>query len=201
MCLRIKQPSGSYDQIFITVRQLRVCWCGALSLTTGRFTIAADPRQRSHSRVRVPWDSRPYFTLSYTRLPFLSLSATRRATVEVFDPASTRDPLNRTRSVESYSVGADYTENTASITSSIVWRHRERVSCRRCIATVVVYRFTSQQRVYTLQYHHHKKIQKERNEFWCALMNREFTRQLLMRRYGGRRHWSRHIRLFCQAFP
>jgi hypothetical protein len=34
--LGIKHPSGSYDQIFITVRLLRVCWCGALSLTTGR---------------------------------------------------------------------------------------------------------------------------------------------------------------------
>jgi hypothetical protein len=28
--------SGSYDQIFITVRQLRVCWYGAPSLTRGR---------------------------------------------------------------------------------------------------------------------------------------------------------------------
>jgi hypothetical protein len=26
------------------------------------FTIAADPRQRSHSRVRVPWGSRQYFS-------------------------------------------------------------------------------------------------------------------------------------------
>jgi hypothetical protein len=36
VCLVIKQPSGAYDQNFITVRQLRVCWCGALSLTRGR---------------------------------------------------------------------------------------------------------------------------------------------------------------------
>jgi hypothetical protein len=36
VCLGIKHPSGAYDQIFITVRQLRVCWCGALSLTRGR---------------------------------------------------------------------------------------------------------------------------------------------------------------------
>jgi hypothetical protein len=36
------------------------------------FTIAADPRQRSHSRVRVPWDSRPYFTASDSRLHFSS---------------------------------------------------------------------------------------------------------------------------------
>jgi hypothetical protein len=65
----------------------------ALSLTRGRasFTIAGDPRQRSHSRVRVPWDSRPYFTASDSRLPLLSPPTTRRATVEVFDPASKRD--------------------------------------------------------------------------------------------------------------
>jgi hypothetical protein len=37
--LRIKQPSGAYDQIFITVGQLRVCWCGALSLTRGRVCL------------------------------------------------------------------------------------------------------------------------------------------------------------------
>jgi hypothetical protein len=54
------------------------------------FTIAAGPRQRSHSRVWVPRDSRPYFTVSYSRLPFLSPPTTRRATVEVFDSASTR---------------------------------------------------------------------------------------------------------------
>jgi hypothetical protein len=34
--LGIKHPSRAYDQIFITVRQLRGCWCGALSLTIWR---------------------------------------------------------------------------------------------------------------------------------------------------------------------
>jgi hypothetical protein len=34
--LRIKHPSGAYDQNFINVRQLQACWCGALSLTRGR---------------------------------------------------------------------------------------------------------------------------------------------------------------------
>jgi hypothetical protein len=33
------------------------------------FTIAASPRQRSHSWVRVPRDSWPYFTVSDSRLP------------------------------------------------------------------------------------------------------------------------------------
>jgi hypothetical protein len=36
VCLGIKHPSGAYDQILITVAHLRVCWCGALSLTRGR---------------------------------------------------------------------------------------------------------------------------------------------------------------------
>jgi hypothetical protein len=56
------------------------------------FTTAAGPRQRSHSRIRVPWDwRRPCFTVSDSRFSFLSPPTTRRATVEVFDPASTRD--------------------------------------------------------------------------------------------------------------
>jgi hypothetical protein len=55
------------------------------------FTIAAGPRQRIHSRFRVPWDSRQYFIFSDLRLPFLSPPTTRRVTVEVLDSASTRD--------------------------------------------------------------------------------------------------------------
>jgi hypothetical protein len=87
VCLGIKHVSGAYDQIFISVRQLQVCWCGALSLTRG---LAAGAHQRSHSRVLVPWDSWSYFIISHSRLPFSSPPTTRRDTVEVFDPATTR---------------------------------------------------------------------------------------------------------------
>jgi hypothetical protein len=54
------------------------------------FVYATSPRQRSFSRVRVPWDSWLYFTVSYLRLPFSSSPTTCRVTVEVFEPASTR---------------------------------------------------------------------------------------------------------------
>jgi hypothetical protein len=54
------------------------------------FVYTAGPRQRSLSRVRVHWISRPYFTVSDLRLPFSSPPTTRRVTVKVFEPASTR---------------------------------------------------------------------------------------------------------------
>jgi hypothetical protein len=66
---------------------------GALSgeRTGLSFTIAAGPRQRSRSRVRVMWNSRPYFSVSDSRLFFPSPPTTRRATVGVVDPGSTQD--------------------------------------------------------------------------------------------------------------
>jgi hypothetical protein len=54
------------------------------------FVCAGGPCQRSLSRVLVPWDLQPYFTVSNLRLPFSSPPTTCRVTVEVFDPASTR---------------------------------------------------------------------------------------------------------------
>jgi hypothetical protein len=78
---------------------------GALSdeRTGLSFTTAAGPRQRSHSRVRVP------LTVSDSRLPFTSPPTTRRVTVEVFDPSSTRD-----------------TDLVAPVTSFITPRHGPR---------------------------------------------------------------------------
>jgi hypothetical protein len=85
VCLGIKHPFGASDQILITVRHLRVLlmW-GVLSDRRAglSFLIATGPRQRNHSRVQVSWDSRPYFTVSDSRLPFSSPPTTRRVTVE-----------------------------------------------------------------------------------------------------------------------
>jgi hypothetical protein len=62
---------------------------------------ATDSRQRSLSRVRVPWDWWPYFTVSDLRLPFSS-PTTRRITVEVLEPASTPVALESEPESESY---------------------------------------------------------------------------------------------------
>jgi hypothetical protein len=67
-------------------------WGALFGERTGlSFAIAAGPRQRSHSQVRVPWDSRPHFTVLDSGLPFSSPPTNRRATVEVFDSDSTRE--------------------------------------------------------------------------------------------------------------
>jgi hypothetical protein len=101
----------------------------SLSLSDERtglsFTIAAGPHQRSHFGVRVPWDLWPYFTFSYSRLPFSSPATTRRVTVEVFVLASTRPKRffrvfvklrygTRTKNSPALLRGADDIENTAS---------------------------------------------------------------------------------------
>jgi hypothetical protein len=67
--------------------------CGALSdeRTGLSFVYAAGHHQRSLSRARVPWVSWPYITVSHLRPPFSSPSMTCRVTVEVFDPAFTRN--------------------------------------------------------------------------------------------------------------
>jgi hypothetical protein len=66
---------------------------GALSDERTRlsFTFAAGPRQRSHFWGPSSVGLVTIFSLSNSRLPFPSPPTTRRATVEVFDPASTRD--------------------------------------------------------------------------------------------------------------
>jgi hypothetical protein len=92
VCLGIKHPSGDYDQYYCQRVASLLMWGVLSDERTGlSFVYATDPCQRSLSRVRVPWDLRPYFTLSDLRLPFSSPPTTRKVTVEVFDPASTRE--------------------------------------------------------------------------------------------------------------
>jgi hypothetical protein len=73
------------------------------------FVYAPGPCQRSLSRVRVPWDSWPYFNASGLRLPFSSPPTTRRVMVEVFDPAFTLGQLNW---FSLYSLRTDHAQNT-----------------------------------------------------------------------------------------
>jgi hypothetical protein len=99
------------------VRQLQACWCGALSLTRGRvyrLYLLLAPGQHSNFWVRVPWDSWPYFTLSYSRLPFPSPPTTRRVTVEVFEPAST-PTTSVILETSLYFLRTDHIENMTSI--------------------------------------------------------------------------------------
>jgi hypothetical protein len=82
VCLRIKHPSGAYDQILITSVTVTVLFLwGALSDERSglSFVCAAGPCQRNLSLV------------SDLRLPFSSPPTTRRAAEEVFDPASIRN--------------------------------------------------------------------------------------------------------------
>jgi hypothetical protein len=82
---------GSWPDIYycLTVTVLFL-WVALSDERTGLSSVYASPCQRNLSLVRVPWDSRPYYTVSDLRLPFSSPPTTRRVTVEVFDPAYTR---------------------------------------------------------------------------------------------------------------
>jgi hypothetical protein len=77
VCLGIKHPSGAYDQTLIAVKQLRICWRGApsLSLTGGRVCRWQLLLVLATSVIfgpEAPWDSRTYFTVSDSIFPFLS---------------------------------------------------------------------------------------------------------------------------------
>jgi hypothetical protein len=96
---------------------------GALSdeRTGLAFVYDADPRQRWLYRVRVPWDSWPYFTLSYLRILLTSPPATRSVTVEVFEPASTRvNPINTTHTVQEHKSKSKLCYDRRSVDQSVL---------------------------------------------------------------------------------
>jgi hypothetical protein len=92
ICLGVNPRLGPKTRFLLLSDICGLLVWGVLSeeMTGLLCTIAAAPRQRSLSRVRVSWDSWPYFTVSDLRLPFSSPPTTRMVTVEVFDPASTQ---------------------------------------------------------------------------------------------------------------
>jgi hypothetical protein len=94
VCLGIKHPSGAYDQILIIVWQFLVCWYGAFCLTRGRvyrLYLLLDLASAVNLGSEFLGDSRQYITVSDPKLPFSSPPTSRRVTVEVFYPASTRE--------------------------------------------------------------------------------------------------------------
>jgi hypothetical protein len=107
VCLGIKHLSGVYSRIFVTVRQLGVCWWEVLSQTRGRvcclqlfLTLPSAVifgsefhGTRDHILLSQIWDF-PFF---------MSLPMTCRATVEVFKPACTRDNETCVETGENYS--------------------------------------------------------------------------------------------------
>jgi hypothetical protein len=147
------------------------CQTVAGLLTWGAFSdertglssaIAAGPRQHSHSRVRVPWNSRQYFTVPDLRLPFrlllrLAVLRWRYSTppphgtllynhflrTEYKTPFPTILLLLWARLLIRYS-------ETGSITPSFYCS--VRLCCGRYLATAAVCRDTAEQRVYRPQY-------------------------------------------------
>jgi hypothetical protein len=110
--------------------------------TSLSFTTAAGSSQRSHSRVRVPWDSRPYFTVPDFRLYFSSPPTTRRVTVEVFDPASTWVELSES---ESY-VTTDGQSASLSWSKALIWGLRPDFYYRRTVAGLLMWDALSDER-------------------------------------------------------
>jgi hypothetical protein len=117
--LGVKHPTGAYDQLFIAVRQWRVCWCGTVSLMRERvcrlqllLVLASAVKLRAESRgtrdhiLCLIFETPPTWRAGFPYLyppgtgwpsynprhwvPFSSPPTTRRAAVEVFELASTR---------------------------------------------------------------------------------------------------------------
>jgi hypothetical protein len=121
VCLGIKHPSGAYDQIFITVRQLRVCWCGALTLKRERvcrlqllLSLASavilwsdSRRTRDHILLSQIWDSRNH-----------------EGQVPVF-----MFPRNRVAQLCPQALGSNFEQNLVSLIYPSAWTTSQLLHC------------------------------------------------------------------------
>jgi hypothetical protein len=86
VCLEIKYPSRAYDMIFITVRQLRVCWCGTYfsdERTGLSFTIAAGPAHSFSGRSPVGLKTVFYCLMSWT-VAYQTETSVSGSTIQAF---------------------------------------------------------------------------------------------------------------------
>jgi hypothetical protein len=135
VCLGAKHPSGAYDQILVTVRQLRISWCGALSLTRERVCrlqlllvlaraviLGSEARcTRDHILLSQIWDSTnlegqvPVFISHRNVLAQLYLQALGSIFVTSYDSqcygGGIRTPLHARMRLSLYSVGAIHRKN------------------------------------------------------------------------------------------
>jgi hypothetical protein len=113
--------------IFISLWQLRSCFCGVPFLTRGRVSLlyvllalASVVFLESESL-----GTRDHiFTVSELTPPFPSPPTTRRVTVEVFEPASTRVTTPNITRVALYILLSDRTENSASVVVTCLTNYR-----------------------------------------------------------------------------
>jgi hypothetical protein len=124
---------GSWPDIYYCLTVTVFFLSGALSdeRTGLSFIYAVGPRQRSLSRVRVPRDSWPYFTVSDLRLPFSS-PPTRLAGSRwrYSSPPPHGWGVGLFFCFSLYSLGSDHsTENTSVVPQWIYANHIENTTC------------------------------------------------------------------------
>jgi hypothetical protein len=144
VCLGVRHPSGAHDQIFITVRQLQVCRCGAPSLTRGHVcflqlllrlvsaVILESEYRGTQDHILLPQirnspnleDQIPMFTSPKNKVAQLYPQALDSFLIASYDsqgyggggipPASTRGTSLNISIVSTHTYSTDRIENTAS---------------------------------------------------------------------------------------